>query len=70
LLVINLGRDWHLDPAPEPLLAPPAGHLWSIRWSSGDVSYGGCGTPALDGDDNWWLPGETAVVLLPTRNVE
>ena len=25
LLVVNLGRDLHLNPAPEPLLAPPAG---------------------------------------------
>ena len=25
LLLVNLGRDLHLDPAPEPLLAPPEG---------------------------------------------
>ena len=28
LLLVNLGRDLHLDPAPEPLLAPPAGQAW------------------------------------------
>src|SRR5438309_849346 len=28
LLLVNFGPDLHLDPAPEPLLAPPAGCLW------------------------------------------
>jgi maltooligosyltrehalose trehalohydrolase len=65
LLVINLGRDLHLDPAPEPLLAPPEDREWAIRWTSNDVRYGGCGTPALDTEDNWRLPGESAVLLLP-----
>ena len=47
LLVVNLGRDLHLRQAPEPLLAPPEGRAWEMRWSSEDVIYGGCGTPAL-----------------------
>ena len=34
LLVVNYGRDLHLNPAPEPLLAPPEDSLWSILWSS------------------------------------
>lgn len=67
LLVINLGRDLHRDPAPEPLLAPPAGCHWVIRWSSEDLRYGGCGTPPLDTDDNWRIPGEAAVVLIPEK---
>ena len=34
LLLVNLGVDLHLDPAPEPLLAAPADSEWSILWSS------------------------------------
>ena len=63
LLLVNLGRDLHLDPAPEPLLAPPAGMRWEILWTSQDVRYGGCGTPEVDTDDNWRIPGEAAVAL-------
>ncbi|MCE9563141.1 MAG: malto-oligosyltrehalose trehalohydrolase [Planctomycetes bacterium] len=64
LLVVNLGRDLHLNPAPEPLLAPPeAGSHWHPVWSSEDPKYGGLGTAPLDTDDNWQIPGEAAVVL-------
>jgi maltooligosyltrehalose trehalohydrolase len=65
LLVVNLGRDLRLDPAPEPLLAPSAGKVWDILWSSEDTRYGGSGTPPLDTDENWRIPGEAAVVLQP-----
>jgi len=79
LLVVNLGRALHLDPAPEPLLAPPDGARWAVHWSSEDPRYGGLGTPPLDAaeDDrrvpgrakpdrpreNWRVPAESAVVL-------
>jgi maltooligosyltrehalose trehalohydrolase len=65
LLVINLGRDLHLDPAPEPLLAPPEGKDWAVFWSSEDRRYGGRSTPPLDTDENWRIPGEAAIVLAP-----
>jgi maltooligosyltrehalose trehalohydrolase len=65
LLVVNLGKDLHVNPAPEPLLAPPDGKRWEILWSSEDQRYGGKGTPPLDTDDNWRIPGEAAVVLEP-----
>ncbi len=65
LLVVNFGQDLHLDPAPEPLLGPPIHSEWRVVWSSDDHRYGGCGTAPLDSDDNWRIPGETAVVLLP-----
>jgi maltooligosyltrehalose trehalohydrolase len=66
LLVVNFGTDLHLHPAPEPLLAPPEGRRWHTRWSSEDPKYGGGGTPPVDtADDNWHLPGKTAVVLGP-----
>src|SRR5439155_22461359 len=68
LLVVNLDRDLHLREAPEPLLAPPVGHEWEVRWSSEDVRYGGNGTPALETlEHNWRIPGEAAVVLVPRR---
>jgi maltooligosyltrehalose trehalohydrolase len=65
LLVVNLGRDFDLLPAPEPLLAPPEGQRWRLAWSSESVQYGGSGTPAIRPDAEWHIPGETAVLLKP-----
>jgi maltooligosyltrehalose trehalohydrolase len=65
LLVVNLGSDLHLDPAPEPLLAPPEGMDWTILWSSEDPRYGGDGVIPLEDEDNWHLPGHAATVLRP-----
>src|SRR5207253_758689 len=71
LLVVNLGRDLHLSPAPEPLLAPPDGMRWETLWSSEDVDYGGCGTAPLETtDEGWRIPGEAAVVLKPAEREE
>ncbi|MGA1876072.1 MAG: malto-oligosyltrehalose trehalohydrolase [bacterium] len=64
LLLVNLGRDLHLDPAPEPLLAPPEGKAWKVIWSSEDVRYGGCGQPPVETEDNWRIPGQAAVLLI------
>jgi maltooligosyltrehalose trehalohydrolase len=68
LVLINLGRDLNLDPAPEPLLAPPAGMEWSIRWSSESLVYGGWGAPPLETEQNWQIPGESATVLIPVKS--
>jgi maltooligosyltrehalose trehalohydrolase len=65
LLLVNLGRDLRLDPAPEPLLAPPAGQRWSVLWSSEDPRYGGSGTPQPETDEGWAVLGEAALVLAP-----
>jgi maltooligosyltrehalose trehalohydrolase len=65
LLVVNLGRDLHLEPAPEPLLAPPENMSWETLWSSEDPRYGGAGTPLLETEDSWRIPGGAAVVLCP-----
>jgi len=65
LLLVNLGIDLHLDPAPEPLLAPPADRAWINLWSSENPRYGGIGTPELDTEQNWRIPGYAAVVLKP-----
>lgn len=68
LLVVNMGRDLILDPAPEPLLAPPPDCEWEILWSSEDPIYGGLGTPPLDTAElNWRIPATSAVVLKPQR---
>jgi maltooligosyltrehalose trehalohydrolase len=67
LLVVNLGRDLHVVPAPEPLLAPPPGMAWRLLWSSEDLRYGGGGTAAVEMDDGWHLHGEAAVVLVPSE---
>ncbi len=65
LVLVNLDVDVLLDPAPEPLLAPPAGTTWALLWSSEDPDYGGSGTPAIYSADNWKLPGSACVVLQP-----
>ena len=65
LLIVNLGRTLHLNPAPEPLLAPLAWSGWRLRWSSEDPCYGGAGTPELETADNWRIPAESAVLLAP-----
>jgi maltooligosyltrehalose trehalohydrolase len=63
LMVVNLGADLHFEPAPEPLLAPPAGTSWEILWSSEDPAYGGAGTSRLETDGGWQIPGQATVVL-------
>jgi maltooligosyltrehalose trehalohydrolase len=70
LLVVNLGADLGLNPAPEPLLAPPAGKVWRTLWSSEAYAYGGTGTPPLETRDNWCIPGESAVALSPIDAAE
>jgi maltooligosyltrehalose trehalohydrolase len=70
LLLVNLGRDLHLDPAPEPLLGPVENCRWKTLWSTESPEYGGCGTPPLETEDNWRIPGQTAVVLIPEREME
>ncbi len=63
LLLVNLGTDLHLNPSPEPLLAPLCNSVWRVIWSSEDPKYGGLGTFPPDTSDNWRLPGNAAVVL-------
>jgi len=70
LLLINLGRELHLAPVPEPMLAPPLGYDWEILWTSEKLEFGGSGTPKLDTEKFWRLQGNAAVVLAPTANGE
>lgn len=65
LLVVNLGADLAGAATPEPLLAPPDGRGWRIRWSSEALDYGGGGTPPLETRAGWMIPGRSAVLLSP-----
>jgi maltooligosyltrehalose trehalohydrolase len=66
LLLINLGHDLHLVPAPEPLLAPPEERRWEVLWSSESPRYGGVGAPPPEDEGGGWsLPGHAATVLQP-----
>ena len=65
LLIVNFGTDLNLAPAPEPLLAPPDNTRWETLWSSESALYGGSGTPMLDTEDNWRIPGHATVALAP-----
>ena len=65
LLLVNFGRELHLTPVPEPMLAPPEGCNWEILWTSEKLEFGGSGTPKLDTEKFWRLLGNAAVVLAP-----
>jgi maltooligosyltrehalose trehalohydrolase len=69
LLIVNLGRDLLLGPAPEPLLAPVDGQVWRLLWSSEAPLYGGAGGPAQDAEGDWLIPGQAASVLAPGPSV-
>jgi maltooligosyltrehalose trehalohydrolase len=65
LLIVNLGADLVRESFAEPLIAPPGGTDWTLRWSSEHPVYGGNGTPELFPDGCWSIPGECALVLAP-----
>ena len=65
LLIVNLGPDLTLRPAPEPLLAPLEGQAWKILWSSEAPEYGGVGTPPLYRAGYLRVAAESALVLAP-----
>ncbi|MBV8820189.1 MAG: DUF3459 domain-containing protein, partial [Acidobacteriaceae bacterium] len=67
LVLANFGRDLNLNPAPEPLLAPPELQEWNVMWSSEGPQYGGCGVPEADTVENWIIPGQAAVVMKPAE---
>jgi maltooligosyltrehalose trehalohydrolase len=70
LIVVNLGPDLHVDPAPEPLLAPPVSGGWRLLLSTEHPRYGGTGTPPPDTNDNWQIPGRCALVLAGSPQTE
>jgi maltooligosyltrehalose trehalohydrolase len=70
LLLVNLGRDLRLTPAPEPLLAPHENKSWEMLWSSEDPAYRGNGTPEVETGECWRIPGQAAILLKPKTNGE
>lgn len=67
LVLVNFGLDLHLNPAPEPLLAPAEDQEWDIIFSTEGPRYGGCGVPPADTVENWIVPGQAALVLKPVK---
>jgi maltooligosyltrehalose trehalohydrolase len=67
LLIVNMGRDLHLRPAPEPLLAPPKNGSWEMLWSSEDPRYRGSGPAPMRKGGTWNIPGHSAVVMYERR---
>jgi maltooligosyltrehalose trehalohydrolase len=68
LLVVNFGRDLHLQVCPEPLLAPPEQARWRVILHTEDPKYGGCGMGPIDTvDEGWRIMGGSAALLIPER---
>jgi maltooligosyltrehalose trehalohydrolase len=65
VLMVNLDGDLDRASFAEPLLAPPPGTDWQLRWSSDDAAYGGPGIAELFPDERWHIPAESAVLLIP-----
>jgi maltooligosyltrehalose trehalohydrolase len=70
LLIVNLGPDLVEASFAEPLVAPPDGFSWQLRWSSEHPRYGGTGTPEVVGPTGWRIPGHSAVVLSPSSGAD
>lgn len=64
LMVVNLGSDLELRPAPEPLLAPPAEQRWQHVLASEDALYGGSGFVPPQDDGMWKLTARCAHVFV------
>jgi len=65
LLLVNLGPTFAQASVPEPLIAPPRGAVWRLRWSSEDPAYGGHGTPPPLDLERLYLPARSAILLAP-----
>ena len=65
LLIVNLGRDLLLGPAPEPLLAPVEGQAWRLLWSSEAPLTVGAGARRRMPQGDWLISGQSATVLAP-----
>jgi maltooligosyltrehalose trehalohydrolase len=67
LLIVNLGPDLPLIPAPEPLLAPVAGGSWALRWSSDHPLYGGPGIINPLSERGWQVPAASAALFIAAK---
>jgi maltooligosyltrehalose trehalohydrolase len=67
LLLVNLGPQLTLVPAPEPLLAAPERGRWQVLFSSDDRTYGGPGLTTPESETSGWeIAAHAAVLLRPT----
>jgi len=64
LLLINLGSESPRLALAEPLLAPPGGRNWRLKWSSEDSQYEGMGSAEPVDCRGWLLQAETASFLV------
>jgi len=67
LLMVNFGKSQVLEPAPEPLLAPPLGYGWEMLWTSDSPRYGGAGLAPVATQEQWVLPAESTVAFRPAH---
>jgi maltooligosyltrehalose trehalohydrolase len=67
LIVVNLGTGLDLLHLPEPLIGPPPGHQWQVKWSSESPSYGGFGASPPGRFGAWHVVGESTQLLVPVR---
>ncbi len=67
ILVVNLGGDIRERSLPEPLLAPPLKHEWTMEWSSENARYGGNGSIDPHPNKGWHIPGQSAMLLRAAR---
>jgi maltooligosyltrehalose trehalohydrolase len=72
LLVVNLGSDLDFEPAPEPLIAPPAGKRWRLVWASDDTRYGGPGAVDPSAAETWRFAASSAWLFtsVPSEEAE
>jgi len=65
LIVVNFGPGLDIPHLPEPLAAPPLGHMWKMHWSSESPAYGGCGSSVPGRFGPWQITGECTQFLVP-----
>lgn len=62
LLLFNFGVDFKIEPAWNPLLAPPKNCSWKTIFTSDSLNYEGNGTRSFD-KPQWILPGHSVYVF-------
>lgn len=68
LLIVNLNGALSLEPAPDPLLAPPPQQEWALFWASDKKRYGGTEASRQWNPSTWPIPKETSLLLKSQRN--
>ncbi len=72
LLIVNLSDELPAGSIAEPLLAPPRGSGWQVRWNSEAPEYGGLGAfepVAEHGRGAWHVQAQCAVLLVATPRI-